>query len=144
SAIVAQATQSLQIDGGKVRPPSTRDLALVELYGRVQILQALVAVRPEVLAFALLMEERLREKDAERAGNSWQRRGNLRQIGIALLSKAMAVDAAIIAGGHGLNHAVDAANYAMMVADLSGALHDGLGLSPRLRATLDSLGEEVR
>lgn len=80
-------------------------------------------LRPEVLAFALLMELRLREKDADRGGNSWKH-ANAKDILVHAQSKMMLVEMCV--RGVQLNlcapHAVDVANYCMMLADLSNAL----------------------
>lgn len=81
-------------------------------------------LRPEVLAFALLMEDRLREKDAAR-GQSWK---NATQVELfpVFMSKAFAVEKSFFYTdrdhGDPARHAVDLANYCMMIADVSGAL----------------------
>ena len=82
-------------------------------------------LRPEVLAFALRMEQRLREKDAEHGGNSWQS-ASAKEIVIPTTAKALHLDS-VVRDVHHLNlnpvkHAVDLANYCMMIADISGAL----------------------
>jgi len=82
-------------------------------------------LRPEVMAFALLMEHRLREKDTERGGNSWQS-ASAKEIVIPTIAKALHLDS-VVRDVHHINlnptkHAVDLANYCMMIADVSGAL----------------------
>lgn len=82
-------------------------------------------LRPEVMAFALLMEQRLRDKDAEHGGNSWQS-ASAKEIVIPTTAKALHLDS-VVRDVHHLNlspikHAVDLANYAMMIADVAGAL----------------------
>ena len=75
-------------------------------------------LRPEVLAFALLMEQRLREKDADK-GDSWKRK-KLAELEVAAgvkLSSAYASNPITAA-----RHAIDLANYCMMIADVAGAL----------------------
>jgi hypothetical protein len=82
-------------------------------------------LRPEVLAFALLMEQRLREKDAERGGNSWKN-ASAKEIVIPTTAKALHLDNVVRDVYHlnlsPIKHAVDLANYAMMIADVVGAL----------------------
>ena len=83
-------------------------------------------LRPELLAFALLMEQRLREKDTERGGNSWKNASAM-EIIIPTTAKALHLDS-VVRDVHHLNliptkHAVDLANYCMMIADVSGALN---------------------
>jgi len=78
-------------------------------------------LRPEVLAFALLMEQRLREKDADKGG-SWKGM-TASALFTPFLSKAFAVEKGIFHGKMPYTeHAIDVANYAMMIADVSGAL----------------------
>lgn len=79
-------------------------------------------LRPEVLAFALLMEQRLAEKDADK-GESWKSAdvGNLQ---VCITAKNMSLDRAVMFGTHAerARHAVDIANFCMMIADVAGAL----------------------
>lgn len=87
------------------------------------------AIRPEVLAFARLMEARLRQKDADK-GTSWK---TMREADLTAhaVSFAMRLDQAVRLGFFGRRkHAIDLANYCMMIADVAGALecgkvHDG-------------------
>ena len=91
-------------------------------------------LRPEVLAFALLMEARLREKDADK-GQGWKE-ADIGNLQVCVTAKNMALDRTIT---YGTNesvalHAVDIANYSMMIADVAGALlcgikHDGIPCS---------------
>lgn len=79
-------------------------------------------LRPEVLAFALLMEARLREKDADK-GQRWKER-HLQDLRVSLLSKVRSLDDTLIVVPFIANkHAVDLANFCMMIADVSGALN---------------------
>lgn len=84
-------------------------------------------LRPEVRAFARMMEQRLREKDADK-GQSWKASGagNLR---VAMFSKASRLERGL-AGDQldpeCIKHAVDLANYCMMIADVAGALELGI------------------
>jgi hypothetical protein len=133
----------------------------------------LAGLRPEVAAFALLMEAKLREKDGEHGGSSWKGRPDLvewmfkrlgdevRELSEALhagrqyrfrkalgpheaLGRISALgpdgelmvadlgDYTIVRGPDeiadiGLECA-DVANFAMMIADLVGALNGGLAL----------------
>lgn len=91
--------------------------------------------RPEVQGFARLMEAALRSKDAERGGNSWQNQTLAWEIlphlqhQVAILkehisdaTKASDEFDADIALSDASAHAVHAANFAMMICDLSGTL----------------------
>lgn len=81
-------------------------------------------LRPEVLAFALLMEKRLREKD-EGKGQTWKGMTQ-EQLFPPFMVKAFAVEKAIFNDGLPVaGHAVDLANYAMMIATVAGALTTG-------------------
>jgi hypothetical protein len=81
-------------------------------------------LRPEVLAFALLMEERLREKDADK-GESWKQ-AFMPNLQVAVVSKTNQL--ATVRFDHTdanrflSRHAIDLANYCMMIADVAGAL----------------------
>jgi len=82
-------------------------------------------LRPEVLAFALLMEQRLREKDADK-GQSWKN-ADMNRLRVAAISKAGMLEQSICTWTGPLNvylskHSIDLANYAMMIADVAGAL----------------------
>ncbi len=78
-------------------------------------------LRPEVLAIALLMEARLREKDADK-GTTWKNMGR-RDLYVQAATKLMLIERAlIVADGTDAGHAVDLANYCMMIADVAGAL----------------------
>lgn len=76
--------------------------------------------RAEVRLCALLMEERLREKDGERA-TSWKHMGP-KEVCVNLLVQAMRCDEARQAGDTALirKHAVDTANFAMILLDVTG------------------------
>lgn len=101
-------------------------------------LEELAFVRPEVLAFAKLMEHALRRKDSQYGGNSWQRftlpeeiaphaqdriervwhlvkqARRERQMGNEIAEQLHVDNAA--------SEAVHAANYAMMIVDIAGGL----------------------
>ena len=85
-------------------------------------------LRPEVLAFALLMEQRLAEKDADK-GLSWKQ-WDVPHLKVAMVSKASRMELAMVEvqhfnhplSGATTKHAVDLANYCMMIADVAGAL----------------------
>lgn len=78
-------------------------------------------LRPEVLAFALLMEQRLREKDADK-GTSWKNM-NHDVLRVHASSKMSRLETSILHDlPHDAVHAVDLANYCMMIADVAGAL----------------------
>lgn len=79
-------------------------------------------LRPEVLAFALLMEARLREKDADK-GQSWKD-ADIGNLQVCITAKNMSIDTALMYGtnSEAARHAVDLANYAMMITDVAGVL----------------------
>jgi hypothetical protein len=77
-------------------------------------------LRPEVLAAALLMEARLREKDADK-GQRWKE-SDIDNLQVCAATKVYQIDRAIQDGTDTSKHAIDLANYAMMIADVAGAL----------------------
>ena len=86
-------------------------------------------LRPEVFTFALLMEQRLREKDAEK-GESWKSRRADAMFSCAA-AKLFVIDKNLVGyspTSHrdlepaALKHVVDLANFSMMMADVSGLL----------------------
>lgn len=84
-------------------------------------------LRPEVLAFALLMEQRLREKDAEWGGNSWKD-ADIGNLQVCATAKIFSIETAILKGPEkdAIKHSVDLANYAMMIADVAGGLDEAV------------------
>lgn len=76
-------------------------------------------VRPEVYAFALMMEKRLREKDADK-GESWKRM-HIQTLKVKAITKCVQAEKAIMLGYPATTHAVDMANYCMMIADVESA-----------------------
>jgi len=111
------------------KPKVLDALALME--GALRANEQEVGIRPEVKWFAGLMEARLREKDAERGGNSWQD-GTVtpsdllyeaeQKIKRALFNRSNKQFGTPSAG---VRFAVDATNYAMMGADLIRREQDG-------------------
>lgn len=79
-------------------------------------------LRQEVMAIALLMEQLLRDKDADK-GQSWKD-AQATRLRVAMLSKAHALENSMVSSEVHvvIKHAVDLANYAMMIADVAGAL----------------------
>jgi len=76
-----------------------------------------IELRPEVLAFARLMEERLREKDEDK-GSSWKDKTDLSLL-VAMIPKFHLLEGSIQRGrNRNTIHAVDLANYCMMIADV--------------------------
>jgi hypothetical protein len=82
-------------------------------------------LRPEVFAFAQMMERRLREKDAAR-GQSWK------EMSVFGLCKAVRIKSSYMQTEIAINTrmadskpAVDIANFCMMIADVSGQLDIG-------------------
>jgi hypothetical protein len=80
-------------------------------------------LRPEVLAFALLMEQRLRDKDEDK-GQSWKDVSDIDHLRVNATSKIFMIETAIDQGKNkaAAGYAVDLANYAMMIADVAGVL----------------------
>jgi len=86
---------------------------------------SIVDCRPEVLAFAIRMEEKLRTKDAEYP-RSW-REDTLEGLFAHLDEEVIELDTAIGAVSNGdmqkvIGEAVDVANMAMMIADTAESL----------------------
>jgi hypothetical protein len=78
-------------------------------------------LRPEVLAFAMLMEARMQAKDADK--NDQWKTVDEEDLLVQVSSKTMLLDAAVRGGYDArVRHAVDLANYCMMIADVAGAL----------------------
>jgi len=83
-------------------------------------------LRPEVLAFALLMEERLREKDADRGGDSWKS-ATCDHLMVRTFATCMILEQQVrLHADAKIRKAVDLANYAMMIADVAGALDEAV------------------
>lgn len=76
-------------------------------------------LRPEVMAFALLMEARLREKDEDKA-ESWKSK-SVDDLLVNVASKKLQMEMQNYESGM-IREAVDLANYCMMIADVAGAL----------------------
>lgn len=83
----------------------------------------MIELRPEVLAFAVKMEEQMRKNDAEK-GDSWKVMMNT-TLSVMALNKALLMSsAANVADSepHAVKHAIDIANYCMMITANYGAL----------------------
>jgi hypothetical protein len=80
-----------------------------------------IELRPEVLAFARLMEQRLREKDAEK-GSRWKDLTQDNLLVCATSAYYRMEDAIHCDQSTDIERAVDLANYCMMIADVAGAL----------------------
>jgi|WetSurMetagenome_2_1015567.scaffolds.fasta_scaffold931855_2 hypothetical protein len=82
-----------------------------------------IELRPEVLAFAQLMEMRLRAHDEDKSA-SWKE-ASLRDLCVQVTSKSFRLEDAIRNGFYDdmIKHAVDTANYCMMIDDVSGKFH---------------------
>lgn len=74
-----------------------------------------VTLRPDVLAFACLMETKLRKHDAKR-GQSWKQ-DDVRDLFDRLTDEAKELRRALNGRGDVVDECVDVANFAMMVAD---------------------------
>ena len=82
-----------------------------------------INLRPEVLAFARLMEQRLRDHDADKRGAASWKTASEGDLIVHAISKGMQLEQAVRCGFVSRNrHAVDLANYCMMIADVAGAL----------------------
>lgn len=78
-------------------------------------LGGVVKLRPDVLAFACLMETKLRKHDAKR-GQSWKQ-DDVRDLFDRLTDEAKELRRALNGRGDVVDECVDVANFAMMVAD---------------------------
>lgn len=100
-------------------------------------------LRPEVLAFALMMEARLREKDADK-GDSW-RDLSAYQLSTHALSSALRLADDVVPENR-VKRAVNVANYCMMIAGVGGALDiaaelDGGVIAGSNRTTGGAIGQ---
>lgn len=79
-------------------------------------------LRPEVLAFARLMEQRLREKDEDKR-QSWKEK-HIIDLTVNICSAARRIETELfpIKGKQSIKSLVDMANHCMMLADVAGAL----------------------
>jgi hypothetical protein len=84
-----------------------------------------INLRPEVLAFAQMMEQRLREKDAAH-GQRWKDE-DIDNLRVCATAKVYQIENAIHVGAHraAAMIAVDLANYCMFISDVGGALTCG-------------------
>ena len=109
-----------------------------ERAARLKAEAELKEMRPEVLAFAKLMEDALRRKDSERRGNSWQRQTLADEILPHLQERVERVEECLRRAKRAMHHeymedielqraaeeAVHAANFAMMIADIAQPFQD--------------------
>lgn len=97
-----------------------------------------IQLRPEVLAFVMLMEKRLREKDEDK-GQRWKSKDPFDLICDTGLA-AHRLRASVTDNNISLTirHAVDLANFSMFVADVSGALNGGHEVAQRIAVCLDA------
>lgn len=103
----------------------THDAVVVHLHDQLQDLQRFVDCRPEVMAFAIAMEGRLRKKDQDRVA-SWRHKAP-KALSVDLVSKAMALDVQVLRAVDPdrsllAKHAIDIGNFAMFIADVAGVL----------------------
>lgn len=78
------------------------------------------SLRPEVRDFALLMELRLSDKDADKGQR--YKEADIDNLQVSAASKVYQIDRAIQDGTGTNKHAIDLGNYAMMIAYVGGAL----------------------
>lgn len=104
---------------------NSQEYAQMAISAAVKMSFSVQELRPEVMAFALLMEARLREKDVDRKGNSWKT-ADADNLLVHATAKTYSIDAALSIRGdevEAAKHAVDLANYCMMIADVGGVLN---------------------
>lgn len=79
-------------------------------------------LRPEVLAFALLMEQRLREKDADK-GQGWKKKTDI-DLTVNVCTAACQIEQSIFPhkDERSIKALVDMSNHCMMLVDVLGAL----------------------
>jgi len=79
-------------------------------------------LRPEVLAFALLMEARLREKDADK-GQGWKKKTDI-DLTVNICAAARSIEQSLFPhrGERSIKALVDMSNHCMMLTDVLGAL----------------------
>jgi hypothetical protein len=108
--------------------------ALPELIAMARRVESFDYLRPEVQAFARLMEDALRRKDSERGGNSWQKQTLPEEILPHLEERAARIHHYLkqavkyrqrtdefmeqMETDNAAEQAVHAANFAMMLADI--------------------------
>ena len=97
-----------------------------------------IDVRPEVAAFALLMERKLREHDNK---SGWKKCGSTYLRVRALQEMGEFFAAAEIMEGWPPDEAADVANFLMMYLDVTGRLPT---LDPEEQAKMDKVAAEVR
>lgn len=80
-------------------------------------------LRPEVLAFAMLMELRLREKDADK-GKSWKEKSYI-DLTVNICSAARRIETELFPwkNARSVKALADMANHCMILADVAGALN---------------------
>jgi len=97
-----------------------------------------IKLRQEVLAFVLLMEKRLSEKDEDK-GQRWKSKNPWDLICDTGLASHRLHDAVRHDDKQKtVRHAIDLANFSMFVADVSGALNGGHEVAQRIAACLDA------
>ncbi len=80
-------------------------------------------LRPEVMAFALLMEARLRQKDADKGQQGWKRKSiNDLTVNVATSGRNITQSIFPNKGDRSVQALVDMSNHCMMLADGLGAL----------------------
>lgn len=97
--------------------------AIVETIGEPMLFQV-QELRPEVLAYALLMEQRLRDKDADK-GQGWKRKTDISLI-VNICTAARDIEQGLFPykGERSIKSLVDMSNHCMMLADVLGALSE--------------------
>ncbi|ADE10449.1 hypothetical protein [Sideroxydans lithotrophicus] len=93
-------------------------------------------LRPEVLAFALLMESRLRAKDADK-GQGWKKKTDI-DLTVNVCTAARHIEQSLFPhkGENSIKALVDMSNHCMMLADVLGALDTETGELPDAPAFL--------
>lgn len=97
------------------------------------MITSITQVRPELLAIAMLMEQRLRDKDEDKGVTGWKKCATFTLATTALAkASAMHVSSTWLAKEtEVIKHAVDVANYCMMLVDVLDGLPDVTDTAPQ-------------
>lgn len=96
-----------------------------------------IKLRPEVAAFALLMESRLCDKDEDK-GQGWKKKTAI-DLTVNVCTAARSIEQALFPmQDRSIKALVDMSNHCMMLADIIGALNEGHEVSRRIDACLDA------
>lgn len=101
---------------------NSQEYAQMAISSAVKMSFSVQELRPEVMAFALLMEARLREKDADK-GQGWKRKSDI-DLTVNVCTAARQIEQALFPhkGERSVKALVDMSNHCMMLADVLGTL----------------------